>query len=347
MNLQFGERFKSARLLSGLSLQDVADRVSKSLTRQAIYRYEKGQVVPDSELLAELSSLFNVRPDFFFRETQVEIGTVEYRRLRMPSKEESKIAEQTKDYLSRYLELENILGIAEEFHHPLKNFKTVSTYSDVNKAADELRKKWSLGTHALPNIAELLEDKGIKVVKLNAPGEFDGLQTFANGSIPVVAYNERKSMCKERIRFTLLHELAHLLLRFDSELNSNEKERLCHQFAGAMLLPKARIIEELGANRKRLSLQELENVKRQYGISIQAIVMRAHTCDIINNNYKRQLFDLLEVSKLAKSEAKIEESRRFDQLIHRALVEELISMSKAAALKNMTVSEFKSHAQMM
>ena len=94
-------------------------------------------------------------------------------------------------------------------------------------------------------------------------------------------------------------------------------------------------------------MQELENVKCQYGISVQAIVMRANSCEIINNNHKRQLFDLLEVSKLAKSEAKIEESGRFDQLIYRALVEELISMSKAAALKNMSVSEFKSYALMM
>lgn len=347
MNLQFGERFKSARLLSGLSLQDVADRVSKSLTRQAIYRYEKGEVIPDSKLLAELSALFNVRPDFFFRETQVEIGTVEYRRLIMPAKEERKIEEQTKDYLSRYLELENILGIAEAFEHPLKNFKVVSTYSDVNEAADQLREKWDLGAHALPNIAEMLEDKGIKIVKLSASGEFDGLQTFANGSIPVIAYNERKSMCKERIRFTLLHELAHLLLRFSPELNANARERLCHQFAGAMLLPEPRIIEELGAKRKRLSLHELENVKRQYGISVQAIVMRAHICGIINTNYKGQLFDLLEVSKLANNESLFEESGRFDQLIYRALVEELISMSKAAALKNMSVAEFKSNAQMM
>lgn len=86
MNSNFADRFKSARLLSGFSLQDVADKLTKSVTRQAIYRYEKGEVIPDSETIAELSKLFNVRPDFFFNTTVVEIGEVSYRKLKIPAK---------------------------------------------------------------------------------------------------------------------------------------------------------------------------------------------------------------------------------------------------------------------
>jgi predicted HTH domain antitoxin len=37
-----------------------------------------------------------------------------------------------------------------------------------------------------------------------------------------------------------------------------------------------------------------------------------------------------------------EASSRFDQLVFRALSEEIISVSKAASLNNMTVSDFKS-----
>lgn len=38
----------------------------------------------------------------------------------------------------------------------------------------------------------------------------------------------------------------------------------------------------------------------------------------------------------------LETSCRFDQLLFRALSEEIISMSKAASLKNMKLSEFRS-----
>jgi Zn-dependent peptidase ImmA (M78 family)/DNA-binding XRE family transcriptional regulator len=345
MNSKFSERFKSARLLSGLSLQEVADALNKKVTRQAIYRYEKGEVLPDSATMNELSSIFSVRPDFFFRETKVEIGTIEYRKLKISSKEESRIQEQTKDYLSRYLEIEDMLGIKTEFVNPLEGFPKVSSYPNVNAAANMLRDKWNLGSNALSNIAELLEDKHIKILRLNADAGFDGLQTMANGNIPVIAYNEQQTNKKDRIRFTLLHELAHLLLSFDDRLTEKEVETLCHQFAGAMLLPESILKEELGSYRNRLSINELGNIKKQYGISMQAIVLRANVCGIVNANFTKQFFVMMKengwkIDEPVDYEGR-EESGRFDQLVYRALSEELISISKAAALKNMSVAEFK------
>jgi Zn-dependent peptidase ImmA (M78 family) len=345
MNSIFSERFKSARLLSGLSLQEVADALKKKVTRQAIYRYEKGEVLPDSDTLEELSRIFNVRPDFFFRETKVEIGAIEYRKLKISGKEESRIQEQTKDYLSRYIEIEEVLGIQTEFVNPLNSFPKVSEYSHVNEAANLLREKWKLGTNAISNIPELLEDKGIKVIKLNADGNFDGLQTMANTTIPVIAYNERQMNKKDRIRFTLLHELAHLLLSFDERVTHKEMETLCHQFAGAMLLPESILKEELGSFRHRLSINELGNIKKQYGISMQAIVLRANVCGVVNDNFTRQFFVMMKQNGWRIDEPVDyeghEESGRFDQLVYRALSEELISISKAAALKNMRLAEFK------
>ena len=340
----FAERFKSARLLNGFSLQDLADRLGKRVTRQALHRYEKGEVLPDSTMIGLLSDALNVRPDFFFRTMQVVIGEIEYRKLRMPVKEEAKIREQTRDYLSRYIELEEILGIEHAFDNPLKDLPPVSTYEQVNAAAELLRECWDLGKGAIVNIPELLEERFVKVVRIDADASFDGLQTFVNGTIPVVAYNSNLSHMKYRVRFTLLHELAHLLLQF-GDLTHAQKEKLCHQFAGAMLLPEATIKKELGAHRTKLSFQELGNVKRQYGISMQALVMRANVCGIVNDHYVRQFFNSLDQMGWGKEEPVAyegtEESGRFDQLVYHALAEELISTSKAAALKNQTLAAFR------
>ncbi|MCH5716110.1 helix-turn-helix domain-containing protein [Niabella hibiscisoli] len=63
----FATRFKSARLLNGFSLQDLADVLKEqghSLTKQSLHRYEKGEVEPDSEITGWLSDALNVRPDF-------------------------------------------------------------------------------------------------------------------------------------------------------------------------------------------------------------------------------------------------------------------------------------------
>ncbi len=347
----FAERLKSARLMKGFSLQDLANALSNQLSRQALHRYEKGEVMPDNDKINLLSKALGVNPDYFFRRTKVEIGEIEYRKLsKIPRKEASIIKEKTKEYLSRYLELEEILGLRVEFENPLKNLAAITSYEQVNIAANQLREYWNLGNGAIFNVVELLEDKNIKVVKLDVNDDFDGLQTFVNGSIPVIAYNVRKINKPDRIRFTLLHELAHLLLTF-GDITLKQKETLCFQFAGAMLLPEKTIKAELGDRRNKLSINELGNIKKQYGISMQAIVMRAKDCGIINEHYTKQFFFFIKQMNWKIDEPfeylGVEESNRFEQLLFRALVEEQISMSKAASLSNQTLADFGSKHQMI
>lgn len=351
MNKIFADRFKSARLLNGLSLQDLASALENKVSRQALHRYEKGEVIPDSEMTNLLSDVLKVRPDYFFRDTKVEIGAVEYRKLkRLPAKEEARVVEQTREYLSRYLELEEIIGLPNKFINHLDHYKNVTSYDEVNAAANELRTKWELGRDPIFNVVELLEDKHIKVVKIDADLAFDGLQTWVNNTIPVVAYNIRKLDKNDRIRFTLFHELAHLLLDFGN-ITENKKEILCHQFAGAMLLPDTAIREELGEFRSRLFIPELGNIKKQYGISLQAIVRRAKVCNIINENYTKQFYFMIKQMNWKIDEPiqyeGVEESNRFDQLLYRALAEEQISMSKAASLKNQKLAEFRNETLMV
>jgi Zn-dependent peptidase ImmA (M78 family)/DNA-binding XRE family transcriptional regulator len=347
----FAERFKSARLMRGFSLQDLANAMGGVLSRQALHRYEKGEVIPDSEKINLLSKALSVSADYFFRSTKVELGAIEYRKLeKMPQKEAAIIREKTKEYLSRYLELEEILGLPNQFEDHLKDFGVVNTWHDVNRAAQLLREKWNLGKGAIYNVVEILEDKNIKVVKLDVDDDFDGLQTYVNQTIPVVAYNIRKANKPDRIRFTLLHELAHLLLKF-GEMSEKQKETLCHQFAGAMLLPEETIKAELGEHRNKLSVTELGNIKKQYGISMQALVLRAKDCGIVNEHYSKQFFFFMKQMNWKIDEPVdydgVEESNRFEQLLFRALIEDQISMSKAASLSNKSLAEFKKEHQMM
>src|SRR5690554_3611439 len=175
----FAERLKSARLMKGFSLQDLANALSNQLSRQALHRYEKGEVMPDNDKINLLSKALDVNPDFFFRSTKVVLGEVEFRKLsKMPQKEAALIKEITKEKLSRYLELEEILGLPNEFENYLEDFGIVTEYKQVNEAAKLLRDKWNLGNGPIFNIVELLEDKKIKVVDLRVNDDFDGLQTY-------------------------------------------------------------------------------------------------------------------------------------------------------------------------
>lgn len=107
---------------------------------------------------------------------------------------------------------------------------------------------------------------------------------------------------------------------------------------------------ELGDHRNKLSINELGNIKKQYGISMQAIVMRAKDCGIINEHYTKQFFFLIKQMNWKVDEPieynGAEESNRFKQLLFRALIEDQISMSKAASLNNQTLADFRKEHQM-
>jgi Zn-dependent peptidase ImmA (M78 family)/DNA-binding XRE family transcriptional regulator len=346
MNKLFSERFKSARILNGFSLQDLADALGNKISRQALHKYEKGEVIPDSEMISHLSKALYVQPDFFFRDTKIELGDLEFRKLtKLPIKEQNKIIEYTKDVLSRYLELEEILGLETNFKNPLKDFPAISSFDDIEKAVLEVRKSWNLGLDPIYNSIELLEDNHIKVILVKSEDSFDGMQTWLNQAIPVIVVNESKLKSADRIRFTVLHELGHLLLPLEN-FPDKIKERYCNQFAAAMLIPKTAVQNELGISRKKLFLvQELGELKKQYGISIQALMYRCKDLNIISESHLNQLVFLVMHNGWKVVEpvqyTGMEESNRFTQLLFRALAEELISMNKAAVLNNQSLVDFR------
>ena len=79
--------------------------------------------------------------------------------------------------------------------------------------------------------------------------------------------------------------------------------------------------------------------------------MRAKDCGIINEHYSKQFFFIFNQMNWRVDEpydyAGTEESNRFEQLLFRALVEDQISMSKAASLKNQSLADFKEQHSMV
>jgi transcriptional regulator with XRE-family HTH domain len=202
-------KIKQARILQAMSLQDLADRIGVS--KQMISKYEKGDSIPSSKMLIKLAKALEVKMDYFFLPSSVELGEINFRKKNSFSiKKINSLKEKIKIELSNYLEIENILQINNSFENPIKRRK-VSASNDIEEIVSDLRIEWEIGFDPIHNIIQLLEDKEIKIIEINEPeNNFDGLATIINGKYPVVVLN--KTFSVERKRFTLLHELGHLLL---------------------------------------------------------------------------------------------------------------------------------------
>lgn len=341
MNEIFAQRLRNARLKAGFSMEMLAEKLDYKISKQAIQKYESGKMMPESALLPLLAEKLNVRIDEFFRPLKVILGTVDFRiKASVSQKRKDQLIVTVQGKLERYLELEELVGQKEVF--VLKNKKVV----DINELSDfalEVRQSWKLGLDPLPNILELLEENGIKVLEIEGGNDFDGMATRVDG-FPVIVVNQDLKT-PERKRFTALHELGHLLLDFPTDWTEKEVEVACHRFAAELLLPVPMLKKELGDKRAQIAPRELIAIKEYYGISVQAIMRQAlnHqiTSDYYYLNFCRQIApNRMDEKGWGHFEGK-EQSFRFDQLLHRAVAEEKITMSKAAELGQQTVSDFR------
>ena len=142
-----------------------------------------------------------------------------------------------------------------------------------------------------------------------------------------------------------MHELGHLLLQLPEELDEKGKEKYCHYFANAMLLPVDAFLREIGRKRRQLFMSELIPIKEYFGISVSAILKRARDLDVITDSCY-QSFYIRFISKNRKESGLgeylgRESSNRFMQLLYRATSEELISMSRAAEIANMKLADYR------
>lgn len=339
------KRIKSARTLAGYSLRQLADKMNGLVSHNAITKYENAAMMPDSTVLLALANALSVKTDYFFRPYTVSIERIEFRKKsKLPAKSVDSIKEEVTDRLANYIELEQFLNLSSAFVNPIQD-RVIRNGDDLEEAVNHLLTVWKLGFNALPNVIELLEEKEVKVIELDTDEAFDGLSGWANEGIPVVVVNQNFPI--ERKRFTALHELGHLLLPFDATLDAKQKEKLCHRFAGAMLMPRETFLKVLVPPRSSISLPELVIIKETYGISVQAIMARAKDLNVVDESRYVHFRRWISQGEERKKELDLgsyigrEHSSRFRQLLYRATAEEVISMSKAANLANQKLATFR------
>jgi len=348
MESVFANKLIAARKMAGLSLQGLANKLGNIVTKQALNKYEQGIMKPNSELVIKLSEFLNVTVDFFFSKSNINVQLLEVDFRRYSSKlsktEETAVQEKAKDILERYLELENLLNIED----PISYFSypsIIKNYADAEAAAKKLRLDWDLGYDPIPDIVEMLEDKGYSVVEIEAPESFFGLKAQTNGKKVIVLKKDSGIVNVVRKRLTALHELAHHSLKFPEGITSKEEEKLCNAFASAVLYPEEMVRRDLHKDRFNFYQNELQIIKERWGISFTAIFTRALILGIINDyvykrlniGYRGKMLHKNEPGKFLSRENPV----RFERLIFLALAKELISINEAAYYSGTSVWSFR------
>lgn len=340
----FGERLRLARKRAGLSLRDLAAAIGHAVTAQAIGRYERGEMMASSTVALKLCETLDVPLSYLFSPLEIRLEGVEFRKTTSTKAQERATVEAAVlDHVDRYLLVEALLGIgSHEWNKPQGAPFPIRRLEDAEAAAIEVRRAWDLGGDPIPNVTELLEEHGIKVMKLVLPLSVDGLtcQVIRPGKekVPVIVCSQAKSV--ERRRFTLLHEFGHMVVKVRS--NGVKGETACQRFASAFLMPREILLAEIGRRRHAFGYDEVVQIKRIFGVSAAALILRLEDLGVILQATKQTIFRGIgrtwrkrEPEPLTEDEA----PRRFQRLVLHALAEKIISLPKAAELLRKSTRE--------
>lgn len=341
----FGERLQLARKKAGLSLRGLADAMAGQVTPQAIGKYERGEMMPSSTVLIALVKALGVSMEFLAAPLDVKLGAIDFRKSSGTSaRDRHNVEALVLEHVERYLLVEQVLDLKSAAWEAPFAPRPVGTFEAAEKLASELRESWKLGGDPIPNVTELLEEKGIKVMLLELPESVSGLTCMIERDdvppVPVIVVNSLHGI--ERRRLTLAHELAHRLFK----VSGVAEEKAANRFAGAFLMPAAHLREQVGKHRNGFGVAELIVTKRIYAVSAAALLVRFRDLGIIAQEtltYAFQTFGRtwrkIEPEPIVTTDKHPRETpQRFERLCYRALAEGLITISKASELLRKSVA---------
>jgi Zn-dependent peptidase ImmA (M78 family) len=266
-----GERLRIAREGLGLSTREVAERLDAkgvSISHATLANYERGLTHPPEGVLTALARMYN-RTIEWLRGTGHVLEGIRYRALKSVTVHDKVLySNEASAWLDLYLYLESILALRLA---PSRQIPRGDRSITGQSLAAEVRKLYRLREHPVPSTISLLEDFGVRVTHVHTDARIDAFAARFGGTRVVVL---NAGLTADRMRLTVLHELAHHLYEDcldGASLSHDEIEKRAFEFASHILIPSDVLKEAFSGK----SMVRLVNYKEHYGISLAAMVYRA------------------------------------------------------------------------
>lgn len=308
MNRTFqGQRLRFARMYSGLSVTDLANRAG--LSKQLISQYENDETSPSHDKVFILSETLGFPYNFFITEDRYapKAQTTYFRSL-LSAKKLDRLAQSKKleivsevyaalseDIDFRPLNLPHII-INDAPSEPNGEIRDI-TSDEIEDYAQQVRNYWNISDGPIDSLQYLLEKNGLIVTGFDT--EADKIDAFSERIVldGVGLYFiavDQGNQPEGRIRFDLAHELGHILMHPWSEniedISREEfkkREDQANDFASAFLLPRKDFIADVSIYPTDLNYYLF--LKQKWHVSVAAMLIRAQRLGILTYNQYQYL----------------------------------------------------------
>jgi len=263
-----GNMLALARQMKKKSQGELLEEIGGGLTQGVLSKIERGRVQPSDEMVARFAEVLSVRPSFFANDAYVRQPPMSYHRKRSKLLARDLAAIHGISEVMRLSLAKCLDSIEFEYDGPsLPTYDLDQFGGDAREAARAVRSRLKLPRGPVRNIASLIERSGVIILPFNFGTDLvDGFcQSSYGGLPPVIFLNSTLSI--DRMRFSLAHELAHLVCH--DAPNPNQEIEANH-FASEFLMPTADIVDDFD----NFTLNRAMDLKLYWGTSIQSIVYK-------------------------------------------------------------------------
>jgi Zn-dependent peptidase ImmA (M78 family)/transcriptional regulator with XRE-family HTH domain len=265
-----------ARQRLGFSQGEAAEKLSTP--QVTLSRYENAVAVPPDEFIARAASIYDM-PISFFRQTDTVFGAPVSVHPMWRKKTDVTVREIDRvlaEMNIRVMHIRRMLDAVE--YTPQMNIPRLDPDDydgDIERIAGIVRAHWLLPSGPIENLTAAVERAGAVIIHSAMGGStVSGLTVNVPGLLPIIILNQDQPA--DRMRFTLAHELGHIVMH---KFPSPDMEAEANNFASALLMPRAEIT--IATRGGKLDMARLAALKPEWRVSMQAILYRAQSLELI------------------------------------------------------------------
>ncbi|GAB6137473.1 helix-turn-helix domain-containing protein [Halanaerobaculum tunisiense] len=359
-----GENLRKMQDKYNYSQEEMGDIIG--VTRQTIARYLNGERVLDSGKLYQIAKHFNKSIDYFLTEDSevVDIGFM-FRADDPENNFDKELREKISKRFNLYHEIIELSDIQikdyipEEYNLELKGDKLSDKEKKIiEKIAEKQRRYMGVDDALNINVFTLFEENNINIVAQEIDDQnLDALSAYSKDKGAFIFINDREDIPEERKVFSVAHELGHLILHreeYSKEFNelkySNSKikdirEKAADHFAMSFLVP-GKVFEGYSYYFDGyVDLDLIIEKKQEFGVSAKCLIMALKENGLIDGRILGALFKRLREkgfeTKEPNSREYIKKNEKLVALVRKLVIEEKITVNKAAEALNLSVLEMR------
>lgn len=281
----FEQRFNHEMLVLAREYRNLTQKELEHQTgidQTVISRIESGAISPNIEHEQSFATALGF-PVEFFTQTDRVVGMggsfLFHRRRKSIKPRDLKQVEATVNILA--FGVRRLLRGVDSEHEYSINPLVAGRDGSPEAIAQLTRASWCLPDGPILSIADAVERAGAILIRTRFQHrEVDGISLWPRDLPPLIFVN--KDIPADRENWTIAHELGHLVMHKELHMNIEDE---ADRFASEFLMPARSIKPEI----RSLTLPKAAQLKLRWRVSMQALIRRAVTLELLTDRQYRYL----------------------------------------------------------